>query len=173
MATTLTPNNPPRGNFTQVERVTLPFKVKDVKELGSNQGKKRHWVKVEFDNGRVLTIKTESKSLTDAFEMIAAMGLEINPLTDKEYQKFVNSHRGKRMWFSMNGDSEEVIVSVYKRNRHGNALKSVFGQPITLDNGIPAEAKRVAKLHKMKPVVNRKKKGPKAGPRLHVNIQKK
>lgn len=152
------------GHHIGVEQPAhLSFEVVEngIRSLGRNEdGKERFLIKVKFGNGKVVAFRTESKSLNTAFEMIEVFGQQTKDLKVNEFDAYMNTSYGKRMWFDMTNISKNPGLKIdqvigYKRDRHGTSLEYAFQQQkystfhpsLTISNAVIDELKKQAKLH--------------------------
>jgi hypothetical protein len=160
---TSTPSSVPT-TFVAAQESKMSFEVVGgVERIGRDDknGNTRYLIKVKFLSSskdpkdiREETFQAESKSLQTAFEMIEVVAQQTRGLDREGFVKFQNSNRGKRMWFDMTNISNQPgsktdLVTVYKKDHHGNSLEYVFaGTPkIKIENKILDELQDIAKRH--------------------------
>jgi hypothetical protein len=152
MAAVTNPASP--STVIGAQQSNMSFDVVSHAKLGCENGLERYLIKVKFFNNfgsdRTVTFQTESKSLKTAFEMIEVIGQQTNQLNDDDFKKYRNSNLGKRMWFDMTNISnnprcKEDLVTVYKRDRHGNSLEYVFNSKIKIENKVLQDLKTLAR----------------------------
>lgn len=104
------------------------FQVQDqVIAQPDHRGKKRFYVKVEFDPGNVAAFHYEGANLETFFEMIEAFGQNVKGMNNGDFNAYLNSVDGQRLFFQVQEDPQGGdLVTGYKLHRVGDSLEYAF-----------------------------------------------